>query len=104
MHFNSRYPSLNPRLFHHQSPVPLKGAKAGHFNAALAEQLQWSASDQAAWVEICSGQKTFTEFEPLAMVYAGHQFGQWAGQLGDGRGLLIAQILDRDHQSIDLHL
>ena len=104
MHFNSRYPSLNPRLFHHQSPVPLKGAKAGHFNAALADQLQWSASDQAAWVEICSGQKTFTEFEPLAMVYAGHQFGQWAGQLGDGRGLLIAQILDRDHQTIDLHL
>ena len=38
------------------------------------------------------------------MVYAGHQFGQWAGQLGDGRGLLIAQILDKDHQTIDLHL
>ena len=38
------------------------------------------------------------------MVYAGHQFGQWAGQLGDGRGLLIAQILDKDNQTIDLHL
>ena len=38
------------------------------------------------------------------MVYAGHQFGQWAGQLGDGRGLLIAQILDKNNQTIDLHL
>ena len=104
MHFNSRYPQLPARLYQQQMPLPLKGAKAGHFNAALAEQLQWSEEDKAQWVEICSGQKTFAEFEPLAMVYAGHQFGQWAGQLGDGRGLLIAQILDQQGQTIDLHL
>ena len=104
MHFNSRYSTLNPKLYHHQIPVPLKGAKAGHFNQALADELQWSTEDQTAWVEICSGQKTFAEFEPLAMVYAGHQFGQWAGQLGDGRGLLIAQIIDQNNQTIDLHL
>jgi len=104
MQFNPRYPLLSPKLFHHQMPVPLKGAKAGHFNAALADELQWSDEDKAQWVEICSGQKTFAEFEPLAMVYAGHQFGQWAGQLGDGRGLLIGQILDKNNQTIDLHL
>lgn len=104
MQFNPRYPSLNPKLYHHQMPVPLKGAKAGHFNEALANELQWSEQDKAEWVEICSGQKTFVEFEPLAMVYAGHQFGQWAGQLGDGRGLLIAQILNQNNQTIDLHL
>lgn len=104
MQFNPRYPTLNPKLFHHQQPAPLHGAKAGHFNQALAEQLQWSEQDQKDWVEICSGQKTFSEFKPLAMVYAGHQFGQWAGQLGDGRGLLIAQILDQNNQTVDLHL
>lgn len=104
MQFNSRYSLLPTKLYHHQQPLPLKGAKAGHFNAALAEQLQWTAEEQANWVEICSGQKTFAEFSPLAMVYAGHQFGQWAGQLGDGRGLLIAQILDQKQQTIDLHL
>lgn len=104
MQFQVRYPTLNPKLYHHQQPVPLHGAKAGHFNAALAEQLNWSAQDKNDWVAICSGQKTFSEFNPLAMVYAGHQFGQWAGQLGDGRGLLIAQIIDRDGKTIDLHL
>ncbi|AMW79696.1 selenoprotein O and cysteine-containing protein [Acinetobacter sp. TGL-Y2] len=104
MQFNPRYPTLSPKLFHHQQPVPLKGAKSGHFNEALANQLNWSEEDKQSWIEICSGQKTFAEFEPLAMVYAGHQFGQWAGQLGDGRGLLIAQILDRNNQTIDLHL
>ena len=104
MHIISQYPTLDARLFHHQQPRPLIGAKAGHFNHALAEQLQWSAADQAQWVEICSGQKTFAEFTPLAMVYAGHQFGQWAGQLGDGRGVLLAQVIQTDGQTIDLHL
>ncbi|OTG67331.1 protein adenylyltransferase SelO [Acinetobacter silvestris] len=104
MQFNPRYPSLNPKLYHQQMPIPLKGAKAGHFNEALADQLQWSQQEKTEWVEICSGQKTFAEFHPLAMVYAGHQFGQWAGQLGDGRGLLIAQVLDKNNQTIDLHL
>ncbi|WP_168390349.1 protein adenylyltransferase SelO [Acinetobacter indicus] len=104
MQFNSRYPTLPSRLYHQQQPLPLKGAKAGHFNAALADELQWSDEDKAQWVEICSGQKTFAEFPALAMVYAGHQFGQWAGQLGDGRGLLIAQIIDQHQQTIDLHL
>ena len=104
MKFNSRYPSLSPKLYHEQMPAPLKGAKAGHFNQALADELQWTEDEKAEWVEICSGQKIFSEFHPLAMVYAGHQFGQWAGQLGDGRGLLIGQILNRQGQTIDLHL
>ncbi|MDY6468040.1 YdiU family protein [Acinetobacter faecalis] len=104
MQFNSRYPSLSPKLYHQQQPSPLEGAKAGHFNESLANELNWSEDDKNNWVEICSGQKTFQEFKPLAMVYAGHQFGQWAGQLGDGRGLLIAQILDKNNQTIDLHL
>ena len=104
MQFNSRYPCLNPKLYHQQMPVPLKGVKAGHFNEVLADQLQWSEQEKAQWVEICSGQKTFPEFHPLAMVYAGHQFGQWAGQLGDGRGLLIAQVVNTNGQTIDLHL
>ncbi|MGT2551577.1 protein adenylyltransferase SelO [Acinetobacter geminorum] len=104
MQFNPLYPSLPSKLFHVQQPSPLRGAKAGHFNSALADELQWSEDDKNAWVEICSGQRTFPEFLPLAMVYAGHQFGQWAGQLGDGRGLLIAQILNTKGQTIDLHL
>ncbi|MBJ9423318.1 protein adenylyltransferase SelO [Acinetobacter seifertii] len=104
MHFNPLYSSLNPKLFHIQQPTPLRGAKAGHFNLALAEELQWTDEEKEAWVEICSGQRTFSEFLPLAMVYAGHQFGQWAGQLGDGRGLLIGQILNKNGQTIDLHL
>ena len=104
MKFNARYSQLPERLYHAQQPSPLKGSRAGHFNAELADELLWSDEEKKQWIEICSGQQTFSEFQPLAMVYAGHQFGQWAGQLGDGRGLLIAQVLNRDGQTIDLHL
>jgi len=54
--------------------------------------------------EIFSGRVPFPGGEPLAMVYSGHQFGQWAGQLGDGRALLIAQLRNPDGQLWDVQL
>lgn len=104
MQLNPRYPQLNAKFYREQMPAPLKGAKAGHFNEDLADELQWSAEERQNWVEICSGQRTITPFQPLAMAYAGHQFGHWAGALGDGRGLLIAQVLNKKQQTVDLHL
>ena len=41
---------------------------------------------------------------PLAMVYAGHQFGQWAGQLGDGRAMQIGALFAQDKKSYALQL
>ena len=104
MQFDLRYHHLDPLLFHRQSIASLEAVQAGHFNTALADRLQWSAEEKANWVEIINGTRLPAACDPLAMVYAGHQFGQWAGQLGDGRGLLIAQVRDREQRLIDLHL
>jgi uncharacterized protein YdiU (UPF0061 family) len=57
-----------------------------------------------AFVEIFSGHRPFPGAEPLAMVYSGHQFGVWAGQLGDGRALLIAQLRNRKGELWDVQL
>lgn len=46
-------------------------------------------------IEIFSGNKTNSTSKPLASVYSGHQFGQWAGQLGDGRAILLGNIKTR---------
>ncbi len=46
MQFNPLYSSLNSKLFHIQQPSPLRGAKAGHFNLALAEELQWTDEEK----------------------------------------------------------
>lgn len=104
MKIDNRYARLDPRLFHQQPPKALSNPIAGHFNAALAEQLDWPWLDAADWIPILAGEVVPEGFEPLAMAYAGHQFGQWAGQLGDGRGLLLAQVIDRHGALQDLHL
>jgi len=57
-----------------------------------------------AFVEIFSGRAPFPGGEALAMVYSGHQFGQWAGQLGDGRALLIAQVRNNQGELWDVQL
>ncbi len=106
MRYQNTYVKLDTRLYHEQVPTPLDNPRAGHFNKEVAEQLGWSEDEDlmARWVEILGGQYVPAQFQPLSMAYAGHQFGQWAGQLGDGRGLLMAQVLDNNNQLQDLHL
>ena len=106
MRYQNTYVTLDTRLYHEQPPTPLERPRAGHFNTQVAQQLGWSTDQELMerWVEILGGQYVPAEFRPLAMAYAGHQFGQWAGQLGDGRGLLMAQVIDHNEQRQDLHL
>lgn len=106
MRYKNTYINLDTRLYHEQPPTPLENPRAGHFNEQVAQQLGWTDDEDlmARWVDILAGQYVPADFEPLAMAYAGHQFGQWAGQLGDGRGLLMAQVLDKQDKLQDLHL
>src|ERR1700712_4267552 len=57
-----------------------------------------------AFVQVFSGHAPLDGFPPLAMVYSGHQFGVWAGQLGDGRALLIGQARNADGELWDIQL
>ena len=57
-----------------------------------------------AFVQIFSGHRPLDGFTPLAMVYSGHQFGVWAGQLGDGRALLIGQARNVRGELWDIQL
>lgn len=106
MKTHNTYATLDPRLYHKQPPTPLKNPQAGHFNPIIAEQIGWDKDSFLTenWVKILGGELVPDGFEPLAMAYAGHQFGQWAGQLGDGRGLLLAQVIDKNGKLTDLHL
>ncbi|RFO98639.1 YdiU family protein [Rhodoferax lacus] len=64
----------------------------GH-NAALGTELglpaDWSQSE--SWLQALTGNTTLPGSQPLASVYSGHQFGNWAGQLGDGRAILLGE-------------
>ena len=64
-------------------------------------------SDQAAdplLVELFAGHKVWSDAEPRAMVYSGHQFGAYNPQLGDGRGLLLGEVVNQAGAYWDLHL
>ncbi len=57
-----------------------------------------------AFTQVFSGHAPLEGFSPLAMVYSGHQFGVWAGQLGDGRALLIGQVRNAHGELWDIQL
>jgi len=103
--FEHHYFDQLPGFYTELQPTPLKGAKLLYHSVPLAEELGLDASlfnseNSAYW----SGEKLFPGMKPLAQVYSGHQFGQWAGQLGDGRGLLLGEQKLSDGRYLDWHL
>ncbi|SDS89224.1 protein adenylyltransferase SelO [Pseudomonas oryzae] len=61
-------------------------------------------AERPEFVELCSGHKLWHDAEPRAMVYSGHQFGMYNPQLGDGRGLLLGEVVNAAGEHWDLHL
>ncbi|MEZ5407372.1 MAG: YdiU family protein [Acidimicrobiales bacterium] len=61
----------------------------------------WTSAEAA---EVFSGNRLLPGSDPHAANYGGHQFGQWAGQLGDGRAIALGEVIDRDgnHQTLQL--
>ena len=87
------FAALGPRFFTELAPAPLPDPYWVGRSAALARELglepDWLASDEA--LQLFSGNALPPGTRPLASVYSGHQFGVWAGQLGDGRALLLGE-------------
>jgi len=72
-------------------------------NHAMKKALGMEDTDHQELLEIFNGAKKIDSLKPLSMVYSGHQFGQYVEQLGDGRGLLFAQI-NSNEGLLDIHL
>ncbi|MCK0093391.1 YdiU family protein [Rhodococcus sp. HNM0563] len=75
-------------------------------NDQLATQLRLDAGAlrKDEGIAVLSGAATPPDATPVAMAYAGHQFGGYAPLLGDGRALLLGELVDRDGRRVDLHL
>lgn len=94
--FDNSYARLPDRFFTRQTPVPVKNPHLVVFNAGLAQQLGISAGDPEEMARIFAGNALPDGSEPLAQVYAGHQFGGFSPQLGDGRANLLGEVLHGD--------
>lgn len=85
-----------------KAPAP----KLISLNRSLAETLGFDLNGlkEEDLASIFSGGALLKDASPLAQVYAGHQFGGFSPQLGDGRALLLAEVLDDNNERYDIHL
>ena len=104
--FDNSYARLPERFFVRITPPAVAAPELIRVNAALAAQLQIDANwlRSAAGISALAGNSLAAGSTPIATVYAGHQFGGWNPQLGDGRAILLGEVIDRDGERFDLQL
>src|SRR4051794_15223804 len=104
--FDNTYARL-PENFHARvNPTPVAAPKLIKVNAALAEYLGIDPRALASpeGVEILAGNRIAEGSEPIALAYAGHQFGGFVPQLGDGRAILLGEVVAPDGKRRDIQL
>jgi uncharacterized protein YdiU (UPF0061 family) len=104
--FDNSYARLPERFFTRTAPTPVGGPRLVRLNRELALHLGLDPDRLAGpdGVEILAGRRVPDEAEPIAMAYAGHQFGSFVPQLGDGRAILLGEIVDHDGVRRDIQL
>lgn len=103
--FDNSYARLPERFFTRQAPAPVRAPGLIAVNWPLAEELGIGLPEDAgAIAEVFAGNLVPEGAAPLAQVYAGHQFGGWSPQLGDGRALLLGEVVDREGRRFDIQL
>ncbi|WP_186418190.1 protein adenylyltransferase SelO [Bosea sp. CS1GBMeth4] len=104
--FDNSYARLPPRFFAAVAPTPVRAPRLIRLNAPLASQLgldpDWLKGPEG--VAMLSGNDVPAGATPIATAYAGHQFGSFTPQLGDGRAILLGELIDRRGKRHDLQL
>ncbi|QRM54675.1 protein adenylyltransferase SelO [Sinorhizobium sp. BG8] len=103
--FDNSYARLPQNFFARVEPTPVAAPQLVKFNRALGLELGLDVDAlERDGAEIFSGNGLLPGSEPVAMAYAGHQFGQFVPQLGDGRAILLGEVIDRQGQRRDIQL
>ena len=104
--FDNTYARLPERFFARLNPTPVSAPRLIRLNTALAESLGMDLASlgSADSLGIFSGNKIAEGSDPIAQAYAGHQFGGFSPQLGDGRAILLGEVVGRDGMRRDIQL
>jgi serine/tyrosine/threonine adenylyltransferase len=103
--FENTFAELPPRFYARVAPSPVKNPRLVVFNRRLAEELGLDADAlEREAATLLSGNQPPTDSDPIAMAYAGHQFGNFVPQLGDGRAILLGERVGRDGVRRDIQL
>ena len=104
--FDNSYSRLPGHFYARLDPTPVAAPQMVRVNAALAASLGLDYGElvSAEGVEILAGNRVPDGAAPLALAYAGHQFGNFVPQLGDGRAVLLGEVIGRDGARRDVQL
>ena len=98
-----RLPELS---YSRHRPRPLKNQSLIHFNSDAAQLIGLDPAEakRADFLDLMTGVKPLPDTDPIALCYAGHQFGHLVPRLGDGRAILLSQVRNADNDLWDLQL
>ena len=104
--FDNTYASLPERFYARLDPTPVAAPRLVRVNAALAERLGLDPDALASpeSVQALAGNQVPDGATPIASAYAGHQFGHFVPQLGDGRAILLGEVVAPDGARYDIQL
>jgi uncharacterized protein YdiU (UPF0061 family) len=104
--FENTYARLPERFYARLNPTPVAAPSLVKINVELARSLGLDPNVLASpeGVEILAGNRVAEGSEPLAIAYAGHQFGHFVPQLGDGRANLLGEVIGHDGIRYDIQL
>ncbi len=105
--FDNSYAKLPSRFYAKATPEKFSNPTLIGFNQALASEtlgLNTDIFNEKALAELFSGQSIPQNANPIALAYAGHQFGHFSPQLGDGRALLLGETLTAKGERFDIQL
>lgn len=106
LNFDNRFARLGDAFSAPVQPEPIHEPRLVVASSAAMALLDLdpAQADEPIFAELFGGHKLWSEAEPRAMVYSGHQFGGYSPRLGDGRGLLLGEVVNAKGEYWDLHL
>jgi uncharacterized protein YdiU (UPF0061 family) len=96
-------------LYSRVSPAAVRAPSMLAWSRDVAQMLDLGSAELApdaaqSWAKVLSGNEPLQGMEPIATRYGGHQFGHWAGQLGDGRAMTLGEVVTKHHGRQELQL
>ena len=103
MNISNSYYQLGSNFYRKQNPNKVRNPELVIFNKKLAKSLDFQLYDNKKYLaDIFSGKKLLPNSKPISLAYAGHQFGHFVPQLGDGRAVLLGEIEDKKGSLFDI--
>ena len=104
--FNNTYSKLPEEFYHIVNPKPFENPFLISLNPEMVSELELNTQsiDEEELAEYLSGKKLIPGSRPIALYYTGHQFGVYNPHIGDGRAILLGELVNSKGDKWDLHL